>query len=592
MDLNSIYPQSGNNDTSVKAQKLLDNLLVRTNFALKTRTALGWRGLHPAIKNGNGWTCKIKGAEGIYGIWLHSVAKSGHKYKIQYKLAYFPMPEEESRMFYAIETAILAGQEDYMNYVRNFTCYPHFLELFHIADIEFDIQKNKREKLKLSLKAHKSLKTISEKGIFSSHNGEKVCLVEPNGIDQNLPAYQLALPFFEILGATFTYNLLAAPTHIKYSNAITYPKKKRSNKKIPLEIQLFYSSQKVNNKQLLIDKNQPFTTLLAENANKSPFGKSQWWTSHLPKKNKLNAPISIDRPQLIILTGFLGSGKTSFLKNFIEYHTKNNRFVAVIQNEIGQKGVDSHLLEDSFGLVEVDEGCVCCSLVGQLRKGIYEVNKTYNPDIIILETTGLANPFNLLAEIEEIRDLIRFDSITTVVDALNVNQLMKESNILAEQIKAADIILLNKIDLVENKRLILIRNQIQSLNKNALILDCIKGDINPALLYIADKGEVNLKSSFRYHKNHIQENLESKKYELGSTISQSRFITFMQNLPNGIFRCKGRVAFSDIKTSYIFQYVNGRFELEEDFKKNKLEYYLIFIGQAETLSNLNFDNLK
>ncbi len=588
MDLNCLYPTVGQGDTLINAQKFLDNLLIRTNFVLNSRTALGWRGLHPVVKSGFGWTCKIKGSNGVYGIYLYSSKEIDGYYHLNYKLAYFPSPEEEMRMRFALETAIIAGRDEYMELVRNFVTYPDFTDLFYIADINIVLQKDTRDSLSISMSSKQWDRTISEKGIYGMQDGCKICLIEPNELDQNLPSYQLALSFFEVLASTISYNLSAAPEQIYYSPELYQYDASEENCDKPLEIHLVYKEEEA--KESLLFKESTLVFSLAKDAIYTPFSQSKWWSSHLPfdTKNANNNLKAIDRPQLIILTGFLGSGKTTFLKHFIEYHTQNNRFVAVIQNEIGEKGLDSHLLEDSFGVVEVDEGCVCCSLSGQLKKGIYQVKKAYNPDVVILETTGLANPFNLLNEIDEIQDLVRFDSITTVVDALNVRKSMKESNIVSEQIKAADIIVLNKVDLVEEVELKSVRKLIKSINGKALEIDSVKGDINPALLYVVDKDQISLSPSLHYHCNHMHEALGSIKRDLLCTPFYASFDTFIKNLPEGVFRCKGKVAFRDKDGIYVVQYVNGRYELEEAQKSAKSDCYLVFIGKNECLNKLEF----
>lgn len=597
MNLHCIYPESVNRDTIFGAQNFLDSLLIRTNFSLKTRTALGWRGVHPATKTGNGWTTKIKGNPGVYGIYLHQVEESPNHYNVTYRLSYFPTPEEDTIELFAMETALLTGQPEYMDMVRDFLCYPEFTNSFYIADIEFILQKNKREAISLSLKAKKKIITISKEGIYQQNNECNICLVEPNGIDQNLPALHLAYPFFEILASTLTYNLSAPPAEMYYSEDMFLLEGKKSDHDRTEEIHLVYLNPTIAESVLseyFIEKNTNLSYWGKSSGEHKSFNDAAWWTSHLsPSNANSNTTLkAIDRPQLIILSGFLGSGKTSFLKHFIEYHTLNNRFVAVIQNEIGEKGLDASVLEDNFGVIEMDEGCVCCSLAGELRKGIQQITSAYNPDIIILETTGLANPFNLLAEIEEVSDLVRFDSITTVVDALNFDQFMEESHIAEEQIKAADIILLNKLDLVDPLVLVEIKKKIDALNDTALILESIKGDINPALIYSADKEDVTLVAPDFCHGNHIHEDLGSIKVSVTSKPSRTTFLNFIDNLPKGIFRSKGRIAFSNEPGSFVFQYVNGRYELEESTNPDATERFIIFIGKNKILKKIDTSELS
>lgn len=590
MDLKSIYPETNQKDTLLKAEKFLDNLLVRTNFALKTRTALGWRGLHPTVRNGNGWTCKIRGNEGIYGIYHDSTVENDNNYHLCYKLSYFPLPEEETRMLFATETALLPSHTGYMDYVRNFMCYPEFTKLFHIAEIHIDIQKNKRDFLVITLNTQSRIRTISKDGIYNIYDDEKICLVEPDGIDQDLPAFNLSFPFFEILAATLTYNLCDTPMEVFHSNDIL----NYENPDRELTLGLVFNNSYVHADTETIYNSENITQWDSEKGDTKPFSDASWWTSHLSlgSDNDSNKIKAIDRPQLIILTGFLGSGKTTFLKHFIEYHTQNNRFVAVIQNEIGQKGLDASVLEDSYGVVEMDEGCVCCSLVGQLRKGIQQIQESYNPDVIILETTGLANPFNLLEELEEVKDLVRFDSITTVIDALNIHNFLKETNIAREQIKAADILLINKTDLITEQQLEQLISDIDDINKNALVLESVKGDINPALIYVADKDEIDIVPPPHNHGNHIHEHLGSIKVDIYSKPTRKDFIGFAENLPDGIFRSKGRIEFSDSDISYVFQYVNGRYELEEVTNPTSHENYIVFIGKNESLKRIDISIFK
>ena len=191
-----------------------------------------------------------------------------------------------------------------------------------------------------------------------------------------------------------------------------------------------------------------------------------------------------ERPPLIILTGFLGSGKTSFLQHFIEYQTQRSRFVAVIQNEIGEVGLDGKLLD--YAVTEIDEGCVCCSLAGNLKRAVQGILENFSPDTIILETSGLANPLNLLEEMTELGEVVRFDSTVTLVDALNLDAALADSPIAADQIRAADVIVLNKRDLVDDARLEAVRRRVQEINPRAPQFCTTQGDLNPALIFDAD----------------------------------------------------------------------------------------------------------
>jgi G3E family GTPase len=283
------------------------------------------------------------------------------------------------------------------------------------------------------------------------------------------------------------------------------------------------------------------------------------------------------------LSGFLGSGKTSFLQNCIEYHTANNRFVAVIQNEVGEVGLDGKLLEDDYAVLEMDEGCVCCSLIGQLQKGINQILANFHPDVIILETPGLANPYNLLADIAELEDRIRFDSVTVLVDASNFDQNIREYEVAREQIKAADILLLNKIDLISDPEIRAISRKLKEINPNVPILNTTNGQINPGLMYGTDARleprSFKQKTEGRQHSTHTHDHLSSICINIEHPLDRINFLESIKKIPESVYRIKGTVEFTDCEAPCIFQFVNGRYDISEFHRPENTERYLICIGQ-------------
>ncbi len=173
-----------------------------------------------------------------------------------------------------------------------------------------------------------------------------------------------------------------------------------------------------------------------------------------------------------VLTGFLGSGKTTLLNRILtENHGKR---VAVIENEFGEVGVDNDLVigaeEEIF---EMNNGCICCTVRGDLIRILGNLMKRRDKfDYIMVETTGLADPgpvaqtFFMDAEIEE---KLQLDSVTTVVDAKHIWQHIDDSDEAREQIAFADVILLNKIDLVTEEELNQLEARIRSMNAAAKI---------------------------------------------------------------------------------------------------------------------------
>jgi G3E family GTPase len=173
-----------------------------------------------------------------------------------------------------------------------------------------------------------------------------------------------------------------------------------------------------------------------------------------------------------VLTGYLGAGKTTLLNRILtEQHGKK---YAVIVNEFGEIGIDNDLVvnadEEEF---EMNNGCICCTVRGDLIRILGGLMKRKGAfDGILIETTGLADPAPVAQTFfvdDDVRRLTRLDSIVTVVDARHVTQRLEDSHEAAEQIAFADVILLNKTDLVSTEELIEVERRIRAINATAAI---------------------------------------------------------------------------------------------------------------------------
>ncbi|HVH87708.1 MAG TPA: GTP-binding protein [Terriglobales bacterium] len=178
------------------------------------------------------------------------------------------------------------------------------------------------------------------------------------------------------------------------------------------------------------------------------------------------------RVPVTILTGFLGSGKTTLLNRILqEQHGKR---IAVIENEFGEVGVDQELVigaeEEIF---EMNNGCICCTVRGDLIRILGNLMKRRDKfDYILVETTGLADPGPVAQTFfvdDEMQSKLRLDGIVTLVDAKHVWQHIDNSNEVKEQIAFADVLILNKIDLVSRDELAKLITRVRSMNAAAKI---------------------------------------------------------------------------------------------------------------------------
>ena len=174
-----------------------------------------------------------------------------------------------------------------------------------------------------------------------------------------------------------------------------------------------------------------------------------------------------------IITGFLGSGKTSFLNHFIR-QLPNDR-ILVIENEVGQTNVDSSLVMDGVDeVLELSAGCLCCSLSDGLLDLLEEIRKSSDKyDRVVIETTGVADPSSI-AQVFLNNSWIEhhFDmrQVLCLVDAGNVREWLAETEEALRQIVMADVILLNKTDTVSPEELATTRAYLQKITPNALVL--------------------------------------------------------------------------------------------------------------------------
>ena len=205
------------------------------------------------------------------------------------------------------------------------------------------------------------------------------------------------------------------------------------------------------------------------------------------EQTRLNAMTTAPIPSgvpVTILSGFLGAGKTTLLNHILT--NQQGVKTAVLVNEFGEIGIDNDLVVSAGEeMVELSNGCICCSINGELMDAVDRILERPDPlDYIVVETTGLADPLPVAMTFlgSELRDQTRLDSIITLIDAENFEDSLLASEIGRAQVIYGDILLLNKCDLVSEERLAGIESQLREVKNDARILRSVKGDVPLALL--------------------------------------------------------------------------------------------------------------
>ena len=185
-----------------------------------------------------------------------------------------------------------------------------------------------------------------------------------------------------------------------------------------------------------------------------------------------------------ILTGFLGAGKTTLLNHILS--NQQGLKTAVLVNEFGEIGIDNDLVvATGEDMVELSNGCICCSINGELLDAVYRILDRPDPvDYLVVETTGLADPLPVAMTFlgSDLRDSTRLDSIITLVDAENFGPEILEGEVARAQVVYSDMLLLNKCDLVDEARLEALESELRSIKTDARILRSVKGEVPLPLL--------------------------------------------------------------------------------------------------------------
>jgi G3E family GTPase len=303
-----------------------------------------------------------------------------------------------------------------------------------------------------------------------------------------------------------------------------------------------------------------------------------------------------------VLTGYLGAGKTTLLNHILT--ADHGQKIAVIVNEFGEVGIDNQLVvgadEEIF---EMNNGCICCTVRGDLirvlralkQSKLGNTDRQVEFDRVVIETTGLADPGPVVQTFfvdREIADFFELDAVVTVVDALHLEQHLAHGHEAGEQIAFADVILLNKTDLVDDEELQQLEKRLQRMNHTAQIHRTEQSNIQMDEILgihsfdLDQKLEIEPDLLDEEHHHHHDDAVSSFALRMEQPLNLNRVEHLMQEIiqerGENLFRYKGVLSIKGVDKRVIFQGIHMLFaaSMERNWKEyEERKSEIVFIGK-------------
>lgn len=316
---------------------------------------------------------------------------------------------------------------------------------------------------------------------------------------------------------------------------------------------------------------------------------------------------------VFILSGFLGSGKTTLLSRAIRHMKEQGRKPAVVMNELGEVNLDGVAVGIEVPMAEMLDGCICCTVRGDLGITIQQLIQAEQPDVIFIEATGVANPMEILDGVTEASLYMKVEmkGVVTVVDAALLKEQLRKGTggktfrLLEEQIRCASVLVLNKTDLVEGSDLDALEKVLRDWNAHARKVRTERAEMDPAV-WDELEGAGGSAAPVREHHmhgptcgcghdhehdhdhdhdhdhagvHHSHEHVMVYTRYLTGPVDSIAFEALVGRLPESVYRAKGVLSFRDTSSRYLFQYAYRQADFMKIDPQGNIPDVVVFIGE-------------
>ncbi len=431
MKLENLLPRPLNPSAGGESVTVMNALFARVHLDRRLARSIGWRGVRPSFSHGQAWTMRSAAADAVFGLAFIDETAADGLLSGRFAVYAFPDPETPAWSSLPPEAKSLAELPDFREKVRSLSEHAAALGVFRTGEMVLDIALNGCG-LALTLSAQEK----SE--------------------DSSADPFERSAPLFALLAQSLRAELEEEGEALKLAETNEAGETMLS---ITLALGRFVG------------------LLPGERLDSLP-------GVHVPKEEE-----SQQRPVIHVLTGFLGAGKTTFLKSWLAYLNGRERFTGVVQNEFGEVDLDSLVLRGETKVEALDDGCVCCTLADSLRPGIERLLQETPAEQFVLETTGVADPMNVMYSLLALKDLVERGLLITVVDSYDLttrHSLLEDGGpddrVRLNQILNADVVVCSKADAAEEDALEALMAAIHQLNPDALVIPAFEGSIPFAVL--------------------------------------------------------------------------------------------------------------